>query len=52
VALLGSRTHRLPKGSEHTPCAERAVKILPIEPRGTVTDDTGGERTVDPDWWI
>jgi mannose-6-phosphate isomerase-like protein (cupin superfamily) len=41
------------RGVEHKPFAEREVKLLLIEPSGTVnTGDAGGERTVDPDQWV
>jgi mannose-6-phosphate isomerase-like protein (cupin superfamily) len=41
------------KGVEHKPFAGREVKMLLIEPRGTVnTGDAGGERTAQNDVWI
>jgi mannose-6-phosphate isomerase-like protein (cupin superfamily) len=43
----------VPKGVEHKPYAEREVKMMLIEPRGTLnTGDAGGERTAQPDVWI
>jgi mannose-6-phosphate isomerase-like protein (cupin superfamily) len=43
----------VPKGVQHKPCAEREVKLLLIEPRGTLnTGHEGGERTATPDVWI
>ena len=43
----------VPKGVEHKPFAEHEVKLLLIEPRGTVnTGDQGGERTVANDQWV
>ncbi|HVX73463.1 MAG: cupin domain-containing protein [Devosia sp.] len=42
----------VPKGVEHKPFAEHEVKMLLIEPRGTVnTGDQGGERTAANDVW-
>ena len=43
----------VPKGVEHKPCAETEVKMLLIEPRGTLnTGHEGGERTARNDVWI
>ena len=43
----------VPKGVEHTPFAQDEVKMLLIEPRGTLnTGDEGGERTAPSDAWI
>ena len=52
----------VPKGVEHKPYAENEVKLLLIEPRGTVntgkaggvlnTGHKGGERTAENDVWI
>jgi mannose-6-phosphate isomerase-like protein (cupin superfamily) len=43
----------VPKGTEHKPYAEKEVKMLLIEPRGTLnTGREGGERTADNDVWI
>ena len=43
----------VPKGKEHKPFAEREVKLLLIEPRGTLnTGNAGGERTVSSDIWV
>jgi mannose-6-phosphate isomerase-like protein (cupin superfamily) len=43
----------VPKGVEHKPFAEREVKLMMIEPRGTPnTGDVGGERTAPNDVWI
>lgn len=43
----------VPKGVEHKPYAEREVKMLLIEPRGTLnTGHEGGERTAENDRWI
>jgi mannose-6-phosphate isomerase-like protein (cupin superfamily) len=43
----------VPKGVEHRPCAENAVKLLLIEPRGVLnTGHEGGERTAENDVWI
>jgi mannose-6-phosphate isomerase-like protein (cupin superfamily) len=43
----------VPKGTEHKPFAENEVKMLLIEPRGTLnTGHEGGERTAQNDVWI
>ena len=43
----------VPRGVEHKPFAEREVKMLLIEPRGTLnTGAAGGERTAENDVWI
>jgi mannose-6-phosphate isomerase-like protein (cupin superfamily) len=43
----------VPKGTEHKPYAEREVKMLLIEPRGTMnTGRAVGERTAENDIWI
>jgi mannose-6-phosphate isomerase-like protein (cupin superfamily) len=43
----------VPKGIEHKPFAEKEVKMLLIEPRGTLnTGHAGGERTAENDVWI
>ncbi len=43
----------VPKGIEHKPFAEKEVKLMLIEPRGTTnTGDAGGERTAQSDVWI
>ena len=43
----------VPKGTEHKPFAEKEVKMLLIEPRGTLnTGHAGGERTAENDVWI
>ncbi|MBV8192750.1 MAG: cupin domain-containing protein [Alphaproteobacteria bacterium] len=43
----------VPKGTEHKPCAESEVRMLLIEPRGTLnTGHEGGERTAENDVWI
>jgi len=43
----------VPKGVEHKPFAEEEVKMLLIEPRGTLnTGGEGGERTAPSDVWI
>jgi mannose-6-phosphate isomerase-like protein (cupin superfamily) len=53
VTLGPGELYVVPKGIEHKPIATREVKLLLIEPRGTVnTGDAGGERTVAPDQWV
>ncbi|MBV8537827.1 MAG: cupin, partial [Alphaproteobacteria bacterium] len=43
----------VPTSVEHKPYAESEVKMLLIEPRGTLnTGDEGGERTAQNDVWI
>ncbi|WP_117194124.1 cupin domain-containing protein [Rhizobium terrae] len=43
----------VPKGVEHKPFAEREVRMMLIEPRGTLnTGHEGGERTARNDVWI
>ena len=43
----------VPKGVEHKPYAAEEVKLLLIEPRGTLnTGDEGGARTAPSDVWI
>ena len=43
----------VPKGVEHKPYAQNEVKLLLIEPRGTLnTGHQGGERTAENDVWI
>ncbi len=43
----------VPKGVEHKPSAETEVRMMLIEPRGTVnTGAEGGERTALNDQWI
>jgi len=43
----------VPKGTEHKPFAAKEVRMLLIEPRGTLnTGHEGGERTADNDVWI
>lgn len=43
----------VPKGVEHKPFAEKEVRMMLIEPRGTLnTGHEGGERTAQNDLWI
>jgi mannose-6-phosphate isomerase-like protein (cupin superfamily) len=43
----------VPKGVEHKPFARSEVKMMLIEPRGTLNTGTqGGERTARNDLWI
>jgi mannose-6-phosphate isomerase-like protein (cupin superfamily) len=43
----------VPKGTEHKPHAEKEVRMLLIEPRGTLnTGRAGGDRTAENDVWI
>ena len=53
VHVLAGEMFVVPKGVEHKPYAENAVKLLLIEPRGVLnTGHEGGERTADNDVWI
>ena len=53
VELKAGEMFVVPKGVEHKPYAEREVKLLLIEPRGTPnTGDAGGDRTAPNDVWI
>ncbi len=43
----------VPKGMEHKPFAEKEVRMMLIEPRGTLnTGREGGARTAENDIWI
>jgi mannose-6-phosphate isomerase-like protein (cupin superfamily) len=53
VVLRPGEMFVVPKGTEHKPFAENEVKMLLIEPRGTLnTGHEGGERTAENDVWI
>lgn len=53
VRIAAGEMFVAPKGVEHKPCAETAVKLLLIEPRGVPnTGDAGGERTAQNDAWV
>jgi mannose-6-phosphate isomerase-like protein (cupin superfamily) len=53
VDLAAGEMYVVPKGVEHKPSAENEVKILMIEPRGTLnTGDQINERTTQNDIWI
>ena len=53
VQVCAGEMFIVPKGIEHKPYAEREVKMLLIEPRGTLnTGHEGGERTAENDVWI
>jgi mannose-6-phosphate isomerase-like protein (cupin superfamily) len=53
VVLGSGEMFVVPKGTEHKPFAENEVKMLLIEPRGTLnTGHEGGERTAENDVWI
>src|SRR5919108_4368338 len=53
VRLRPGEMFVVPKGVEHKPFAEREVKMLLIEPRGTLnTGHAGGDRTAANDVWI
>ena len=53
VLLRPGELFVVPKGVEHKPYAEREVKLMLIEPRGTLnTGHVGGERTAENDRWI
>jgi mannose-6-phosphate isomerase-like protein (cupin superfamily) len=53
VAISAGEMLIVPKGVEHKPYAQNEVKLLLIEPRGTLnTGHQGGERTAENDVWI
>ena len=53
VTLEPGELYVVPRGVEHKPFAEREVRMLLIEPRGTLnTGAEGGERTAENDIWI
>ena len=53
VTLGPGEMYVVPKGVEHKPYAASEVKMLLIEPRGTVnTGQSGGDRTAANDMWI
>jgi mannose-6-phosphate isomerase-like protein (cupin superfamily) len=53
VRLGAGEMYVVPKGIRHKPCAEGEVRLLLIEPRGTLnTGHEGGERTAPADVWI
>jgi mannose-6-phosphate isomerase-like protein (cupin superfamily) len=53
VAISAGEMFIVPKGVEHKPYAQNEVKLLLIEPRGTLnTGHQGGERTAENDVWI
>jgi mannose-6-phosphate isomerase-like protein (cupin superfamily) len=53
VSLGPGEMFVVPKGTEHKPFAEKEVRMLLIEPRGTLnTGNEGGERTAENDIWI
>lgn len=53
VDIGAGEMYVVPKGVEHKPFAAEEVKMLLIEPRGTLnTGDEGGERTAPSDVWI
>ncbi|OCP00288.1 MULTISPECIES: cupin domain-containing protein [unclassified Ensifer] len=53
VTLGPGEMYVVPKGVEHKPYAESEVKMLLIEPRGTLnTGHEGGARTAENDRWV
>lgn len=53
VAVGPGELYVVPRGIEHKPFAEREVKMLLIEPRGTLnTGAEGGARTAENDVWV
>lgn len=53
VLLRPGELFVVPKGVPHKPFAAKEVKMLLIEPRGTLnTGEEGGERTAQNDIWI
>jgi len=53
VSLRQGEMFVVPKGVEHKPFAAKEVKLMLIEPRGTLnTGHAGGERMAQNDLWI
>lgn len=53
VLLRQGELYVVPKGVEHKPYAEKEVKLMLIEPRGTLnTGEQTGDRTAQDDLWI
>ncbi len=53
VSIGPGEMYVVPKGIKHKPYAASEVKMLLIEPRGTLnTGEEGGERTAKSDLWI
>lgn len=53
IRLAAGEMYVVPKGVRHRPCAEGEVKLMLIEPRGTLnTGHEGGARTAQNDVWI
>ncbi len=53
VTLNPGEMFVVPKGVEHKPYAEKEVRMMLVEPRGTLnTGQEGGERTAVNDLWI
>lgn len=53
VTIRPGELYVVPRGVEHKPFAAREVRMLLVEPRGTVnTGDAGGARTAENDLWI
>ena len=53
VRLNAGEMFVVPKGVDHKPCAEKACKILVVEPRGVInTGEAGGKYTMTEDIWI
>lgn len=53
VRLGAGEMYVIPKGVRHRPCAEGEVKVMLIEPRGTLnTGREGGGRAAPNDVWI
>lgn len=53
VSIGPGEMYVVPKGVEHKPYAQTEVKMLLIEPRGTLnTGHEGGDRTAQNDLWI
>lgn len=53
VTLNPGEMFVVPKGVEHKPYAEKEVRMMLVEPRGTLnTGEEGGERTAQNDLWI
>src|SRR4051812_25197017 len=53
VTVRPGELYIVPKGVEHKPYAEHEVRMMLVEPRGTLnTGHEGGDRTAQNDVWI
>jgi mannose-6-phosphate isomerase-like protein (cupin superfamily) len=53
VTVRAGELYIVPKGVEHKPFAEHEVRMMLVEPRGTLnTGHEGGDRTAQNDVWV